>query len=188
MSFLRNITTGLRSLFGKHRGEGELDEELRGFLDMAAEEKMKQGMSPKDALRAVRLERGSVEITKEVVRAAFWESVVETSWQDLRFGARTLCKSPGFTVVAVLILALGIGANTAVLSVVTALVLRPLPVERPNELAFLENAHYGPGQSFPNYKDLRDRNQTFAGLIGYRIAQNDSPQPPALQRNRRGPT
>jgi predicted permease len=90
--------------------------------------------------------------------------------QDIRFAVRMLVKAPGFTAVAVLTLALGIGANTAVFSVLNALLLRPLPVERPNELAFLENARYGAGHSFPNYRDLRDRNQTFAGLVGYRMA------------------
>jgi len=93
-----------------------------------------------------------------------------TVLQDFRYALRILVKAPGFTAVAVLTLALGIGANTAVFSVVNALVLRPLPVERPGELAFLENARYGPSQSFPNYKDLRDRNQSFAGLVGYRMA------------------
>jgi hypothetical protein len=93
MSLLRSMVVGLRSLFRKERVGQELDEELRGFLDMAAEEKMKQGMSRKDALRAVRLEQGSLEITKEVVRSASWESFVDTSWQDLRFAARTLHKN-----------------------------------------------------------------------------------------------
>jgi predicted permease len=91
-------------------------------------------------------------------------------WQDVRYATRILLKNPGFALVAVITLALGIGANTAVFSVVNALVLRPLPVERPTQLAFLENAHFGPSQSFPNYKDIRDRNRTFAGLLGYRIA------------------
>jgi predicted permease len=90
--------------------------------------------------------------------------------QDLRYAVRVLLKAPGFTMVAVLTLALGIGANTAVFSLVNALVLRPLPVEHSDDLAFLENAHYGPSQSFPNYRDLRDRNHTFAGLLGYRMA------------------
>jgi hypothetical protein len=85
MSMLRNIAGGLRSLFRKEQVSKDQNEELNGFLEMAAEEKMKQGMSRKDALRAVRLERGNLEVTKELVRSAGWESFIEALWQDLRF-------------------------------------------------------------------------------------------------------
>src|SRR5256884_593987 len=137
MSLLRSVASGLRSLFRKERVEGDLDEELRGFLDMAAQEKMKEGMSSKDALRAVRLERGSLEVTKEVVRSAGWESVMETYWQDLRFGLRVLTKNPGFTTVAVLTLALGIGANAAIFNTANAALWRTLPVADPQSLVRL---------------------------------------------------
>jgi predicted permease len=95
---------------------------------------------------------------------------MRTPLEDFRYALRVLLKSPGFTIVAVLTLALGIGANTAVFSIVNALLLRPLPVERPSELVFLENTRYGPSQSFPDYRDLQDRNQVLAGLVGYRMA------------------
>jgi len=94
---------------------------------------------------------------------------IETLWQDLRYALRMLRRNPGFTAVAVFSLALGIGANALVFSVVDALLLRPLPVERPDQLAFLETKS-GITQSFPNYRDLRDRNQVFSGLVGYRLA------------------
>lgn len=93
MAILRSITSGLRSLFRKEHANRELDEELHGFLEMAVEEKMKQGLSRPEALRAVRLERGNLEVTRAAVRAAGWESVLETCWQDLRFGLRMLRKN-----------------------------------------------------------------------------------------------
>src|ERR1700747_2327810 len=134
MSLLRNLGSGLRSLFRREQVDHELDEELRAYQNMAAEEKMRDGMSSKEALRAVRLERGSLELTKEVVRSGGWESFVETWWQDLRFAARMLRKSPAFTAVAVLTLALGIGANTAIFTLLHASLWRPLAVSDPKEI------------------------------------------------------
>ncbi len=171
MSLLRSLSDGLRSLFRKEQVSQDLDEELNGFLEMAAEEKMKQGMSRKEALRAVRLERGSLEVTKEVVRAAGWESFLETLWQDLRFAARMLRKSPGFTAVAVLILGLGIGVNTTVFSFVQAFLLREPPVEEPSRVLMLcstdPKGDWMPDKapvSAPDFLEWRRQANSYSGM------------------------
>ena len=169
MSPLRSLSDGLRSLFRKERVEEDLDEELRGFLEMAAEEKMKQGMSRKDALRAVRLERGSPETAKEVVRTAGWESLVEAWWQDLRFAARMLRKAPGFSVVAVFILAVGIGANSAIFSVIQAVSLRPLPYKNPKGLVLLTDSQDPVSGAFlfKDIKSFKSVSRSFADIAAY---------------------
>ena len=170
MSFLRNMASGLRSLFRRERVSHELEEELNGFLETATEEKIKRGMSRPDALRAVRLEHGNLEVTKEEVRSAAWESFVQTCWKDLRFAFRMLRKNPGFTVIAVLTLALGIGASTSIFSVVDAVLLRPLPFPNPQQVVTVwELSADGRRMHLadPNFLDFREQNRTLVGLAQF---------------------
>src|SRR5260221_13272772 len=179
MSMLRNITNGLRSLFPKETVDKELNEEVGAYLEMAAEEKMKQGMSRKDALRAVRLERGSLEVSKEIVRSAGWESFIETCWRDVRFGVRTLLKSLGFTAAVVLTLALGIGATTAIFTLIDAVMLKFLPVANPKQLYRLgdnnsccvmvgtQNGGSFVLYSYQLYENLRDHTPEFRELAPF---------------------
>src|SRR5882762_1337782 len=185
MSLLRNITSGLRSLFRRDQVDLELNEELGAYLEMEAAEKMRQGVSRKDALRAVRLERGSLEVTKEVVRSGGWEFFVETCWRDARFGVRTLFKSPAFSTVVVLTLALGIGANTAIFTLIDAVMLRSLPVANPRQLYRLGDNNSGcvmngtpEGGSFvlysyAPYENLRDHTPEFSELAAFEPLTSD---------------
>jgi hypothetical protein len=134
MSLLRKTSRGLRSLFRKEQVESERTEEIGSYTEMAAQEKMAQGMTREEALRAVRLELGTVEVAKEEVRSVTWEFFAENFWRDIRFAVRTLRKSPGFSAVVVLTLTLGIGANTAIFTLINAVMLQTLPVQKPEQL------------------------------------------------------
>jgi len=167
MALFKQIGGGLKTLLRRKRADVELDEEVRGYLEMAAEEKTRQGLSRKEAQRAVRLEQGSAEASREEVAAAGWESFFETIWQDIRFGARTLKKSPGFTVVAALTLALGIGANTAIFSYIDAWLIKPLPYREPERLMVFQSHDTKKGGTSPNvastasFLDYEKQNTSF---------------------------
>lgn len=134
MSWFENIASGMRGLFRSARVEREMDEELRGFLEASTEAKRRAGMAPVDAARAARVEMGSTNAVKHHIRSAGWETGMENLWQDFRYSVRMLAKSPAFTLVAVVSLALGIGANAAIFTLINGVLLKQLPVRAPQEL------------------------------------------------------
>src|SRR5712692_2122511 len=177
MSLLRNLVGGLRGLFRKEHVEREMDEELRGYLDATVNEKMRRGMSRQEAERVARIEMGGAENVKEQVRAATWESVVDTLWQDLKFSLRLLRLNPGFAAAAILSLALGIGANTAIFQLLDAVRLRTLPVKNPQELArvAIDHRNSASGHFTSRYSDLtfamweqiRAQQQSFSNIFAW---------------------
>lgn len=159
----------LRALFLKERVEQELDEELRFHLERETDENIRRGMTPEDARLAALRSFGGVELMKEKCRDTRGTRWLADLLQDLRYGVRILAKKPGFTMVAALALALGIGVNTAILSAVNGFVLRPLPVENPEELIALHSGKKMDAEvwgefSYPNYLDLREQNRSFSDL------------------------
>src|SRR6266540_2303970 len=170
MAIVTRIARGIRALLGKARVERELDAELRDYLDAAIEDKMRGGLSREDATRATGAQIGSLEAVKDRVRDAGWESLVESVWQDVRYGGRMLRRSPGFAVIAIGILALGIGANTAIFSVLNAVMWRTLPVQAPEELVEPLSKHPSDPRmnafSWEFYEHVRDRNHVFTDVIG----------------------
>jgi putative ABC transport system permease protein len=171
MPLLPRFSAFWRNLFHKTRLDQELDEELRAFVELLAAEKMEQGMGEGPARRAALLEVGGIEQVKERVRDIRKGAVMESLWQDLRYGLRMLLKKPGFTLTAVLMLALGIGANTAIFSVVNTVLLRPLPYAEPERLITPMGEKNDPRAhtvvSYPDFLDWRDQTQTLESVAAY---------------------
>lgn len=168
MTLFNRISSLVKNLFRKNRVERDLDEEVLAHLEMLVDEKIAAGLSPVEARRAALIELGGLEQVKEKVRDVRAGMFLERLGQDLRYGSRMLRKHPGFTSVAVLTLALGIGVNTAVFTMFD-LWFRPLPVKDPATVVNLSLLERGQEERtsfpYPDYAYLREHAQVFSGLI-----------------------
>jgi hypothetical protein len=177
MGLRSNVVQGLRSLFRKRAIEREMDEELSAFVDESTTDKLRRGMTADEAVRAARAEMGSANAVKHHIRSAAWETRVEILWHDLWYGVRTLARSPGFASIAVLTLALGIGANAAIFQLLDAVRLRSLPVRNPSELTVVHLADLPgwrgnhetdyPALNNPLWEYIRDHQHVFSRVMAW---------------------
>jgi len=166
------MLSGLRTLFRRDVVERELDDEVRHYLDMAAQERVDAGMTAEAAARAARVEMGGVEATKERVRSARWEAHVESLWRDVRYALRGVRRNPGFAAVVALTLALGMGANTVMFSVINAVMLRPLPYHDPHRLVLIwtddvRRGLHREGTAYRTITDWKERSHAFSDIAFY---------------------
>ena len=149
----------------------DLSEEMQLHLEERVEYLQREGLSQTEAERQARIAFGNLALAKERSRAVWQWPKMATVWADVRFAHRQLRRSPGFTVAAIVTLALAIGANAVVFSVMNAFLLRPLNVPQPQTLYALQHGEAPDGSlSYPDYLDLRDRNRSFNGLMAYNFA------------------
>jgi hypothetical protein len=175
MTLWSRLRSWLGATLRRARTDSEMDAELRFHLEAYAEDLVRNGVPRQEALRRARLEFGGVDKTKEECREARGMRLIETLMRDLHYSTRALRKSPGFTTVAVLTLALGIGANTAIFSAVDALMLRPLPFPASNELVRIYSIQKGmfntfgnpDGPSLPDVRDFAQRSHSFQNIVVY---------------------
>jgi predicted permease len=157
-------------IFRRRRVFGDLFEEMQLHVEERVEQLKREGLSPQEAQRQARISFGNLALVEERSREVWQWPTLESMWSDVRFALRQLRRSPGFTIAAVLTLALAIGANAVVFSILNAFLLRPLNVPRPESLYQLQHGNEASAyQSYPDYIDLRDRNHSFDGLVAYTI-------------------
>jgi putative ABC transport system permease protein len=166
MTFWSNLSSWFQTTLRRSRMESEMDAELRFHIEARADDLVRSGVSREEAMRRARIEFGGVERVKEEGREAHGVNFLDDIQHDFRFGARVLRKSPGFTVVAVLTLALGIGATTAIFSVVDAVLLRPLAIEDSSRVVLLQEWWKGSAGdvSVGNFKDIKDQSNSFVQI------------------------
>lgn len=166
----RPMTRGLRSLLHRRAADADLDEELRFYFDEAIAAYAARGFTPDEARRAARLEVGRMTAAHEEVRSHGWENIVETVLGDLRYALRRLRASPGFTLVSVLTLALGIGATTAIFSAVNPILFEPLPYSGGDRIVTIWDAGDDGSRVMPafgNYNEFAARTKSFEAIAGY---------------------
>jgi putative ABC transport system permease protein len=183
MTLWNRIRFSARAMLGRARMEREMDAELRTHVEIFADDLEKQGMSREEALRRARLEFGGIEEVKEEGREARGLHLIDEMAKDLRYGLRVLRRSPAFAVVAILTLAVGIGANTAIFSVINAVLLRPLTMDDPARVMYLQEKWQDefPGVSVGNFADVRSQNSSFSNLAashngGFNLETEDVPE------------
>ena len=169
---VRTLVVRFLALFRRRQLEGDLDAELRSHLEMAVERNLAQGLDREQACRQALLDFGGVEQTRQIYRERLGLPFLDTLLQDLRFALRMLRKSPGFTSVALLTLALGIGANTAIFSAINAVLLRPLPFPNAHRLVFVWATDSQRGitedvSSYPNFEDWKAQSKTLDRLAAF---------------------